>query len=121
MPRYLSSAAAAFVLLALPALAQQASPAMPGMTGGHSAADQAMMEGMNKMNQAMSGAPMTGDPDRDFVAMMIPHHEGAIDMAKTELQYGKDPVLRKMARDIVVAQEKEIAEMKRWQTRHPAR
>jgi uncharacterized protein (DUF305 family) len=64
---------------------------------------------------------MTGDPDRDFVAMMIPHHQGAVDMAKTELQYGKDPALRKLARTIVAAQQKEIAQMTRWQTRRLAR
>jgi uncharacterized protein (DUF305 family) len=123
MRRHLLSTGA-FVLLALPAFAQQPSPSAPAMSGmaaGHFTADQAMMAGMNKMNQAMSNAPMSGDTDRDFIAMMIPHHQGAIDMAKTELQYGKDPVLRKMARDIVAAQEKEIAEMRRWQTGHPAR
>jgi uncharacterized protein (DUF305 family) len=114
----------AFVaLLSHAALAQPspaASPTMPGMTSGHSAADQAMMAGMNKMNQAMNDAPMSGDPDRDFVAMMIPHHQGAIDMAKTELQFGKNPMLRKLARAIIAAQQTEIAEMTQWQTRHSA-
>ncbi len=113
---------AAAILLISPALAQQpaaSSPPTPGMAGGQSPADRAMMEGMNKMNQAMSSAPITGNPDRDFVAMMIPHHQGAIDMAEVELHYGKDPTLRKLARDIVAAQKTEIAEMKHWQARHP--
>jgi uncharacterized protein (DUF305 family) len=120
-------------LLIAPALAQQpeksgstpsSMPAKPGTDGQNgtssasSPADRAMMAGMTKMNQAMSGAPMTGDPDREFVAMMMPHHQGAIDMARVELQYGKDPTLRQMAKDIVTAQEKEIADIRRWQANH---
>ena len=62
--------------------------------------------------------PMSGDPDRDFVAGMIPHHQGAIDMAQAELKYGKDPQLKKLARSIISAQKKEIASMKRWQQQH---
>jgi uncharacterized protein (DUF305 family) len=64
--------------------------------------------------------PMSGDPDRDFVAGMLPHHQGAVDMAKVELQYGKDPEMRQLATDIVGAQEKEIGQMKVWQAKHPA-
>ena len=80
----------------------------------------ANMAAMNRMSEAMSApSMMTGDPDRDFVGMMMPHHQGAIDMAKVELTYGKDPVLRRMATGIVAAQEKEIAEMKAWQAKHP--
>jgi len=51
--------------------------------------------------------------------MMIPHHQGAIDMAKIEIQYGKDEQLRKMALDIVSAQQKEIISMQEWQAAHP--
>ena len=50
--------------------------------------------------------PMSGDPDVDFAHMMIPHHQGAIDMAQVELARGKDPQLREMAEDIIKAQEK---------------
>jgi uncharacterized protein (DUF305 family) len=59
----------------------------------------------------------TGDPDRDFVTMMIPHHQGAVDMAKVQLRYGKDPELRALAEKIIADQEKELAEMRAWQER----
>jgi uncharacterized protein (DUF305 family) len=71
-----------------------------------------MMESaMTAMDEGMTRAPMTGDPDHDFAAMMIPHHQGAIDMAKAELLYGKNPVLRRLAQEIVVTQNSEIAVM----------
>ncbi len=56
----------------------------------------------------------TGDADVDFVKGMIPHHQGAVEMAKVVLQYGKDPKLKQLARDIIRAQDKEIAFMQRW-------
>ena len=58
--------------------------------------------------------PMTGKPDLDFVKGMMPHHRGAIDMAKVVLRYGKDPEIKKLAEDVVKAQESEIAFMKDW-------
>ncbi|WP_240663619.1 DUF305 domain-containing protein [Sphingomonas sp. UV9] len=64
----------------------------------------------------MHGAMMTGqsgDPDRDFATMMIPHHQGAIDMAEIELRYGKDERLRRLAQAIIVEQRQEIAVMQR--------
>lgn len=70
-----------------------------------------MMTSMERMDRAMSSAPMTGDPDHDFAAMMIPHHQGAIDMAKIELLYGKDPVLRRLAQEIIITQQQEIQVM----------
>ncbi len=71
-----------------------------------------MDEAMAVMDSGMKGAPMTGDPDHDFAAMMIPHHQGAVDMAKVELLYGKDPVLLRLAQEIIVTQEQEIQVMR---------
>lgn len=80
-------------------------------------ADKAFAASMKTMMSGMNVKP-TGEPDKDFVLMMMPHHQGAIDMAKVELQYGKDPTLRKLATDIVAAQEQEIALMKDWLASH---
>ena len=57
---------------------------------------------------------MTGDADKDFVTMMIEHHQGAVDMARDELRDGKDPKIRDMAQKIIDAQKKEIAEFEAW-------
>jgi uncharacterized protein (DUF305 family) len=71
----------------------------------------AMDEAMATMHSAMH-VPYTGDADRDFARMMIPHHQGAIDMALAELRYGKDERLRRLAQEIVVAQKQEIDVMR---------
>lgn len=106
-------------VLSLPASAQAPdAPTMP-MTSMNAPADHSFAQGMMRMNSDMGRAAMTGDADHDFVAMMIPHHQGAIAMAQTELQYGKDPELRDMANAIIDAQDKEIAQMKAWQGVHP--
>ena len=66
---------------------------------------------MTKMMNDMAAKP-TGDIDRDFVAMMSPHHQGAIDMAVIELRYGKNEQLRRIAQEIIIDQMQEIAAMK---------
>jgi uncharacterized protein (DUF305 family) len=76
------------------------------------AADHSMMSGM-------SGVEYTGDADHDFVAHMVPHHEGAVAMAKIELKYGKDAKLRALAKEIIASQDKEITFMKQWLAAHP--
>jgi uncharacterized protein (DUF305 family) len=80
-------------------------------------ADKAFAASMKTMMNNMNVKP-AGKPDQDFVLMMMPHHQGAIDMAEVELQYGTDPELRQLATDIVAAQEKEIAQMKAWLERN---
>ena len=74
----------------------------------------AMHESMAGMHHAMESVQVTGDADQDFAALMIPHHQGALEMAKTELLYGKDPVLRRLAQEILIDQQSEIQVMKLW-------
>ena len=66
---------------------------------------------MNRMMADMTVNP-TGDVDRDFVAMMVPHHQGAIDMAQAVLRHGRNEQLRRLAQEIIVTQQQEIAAMR---------
>ena len=75
---------------------------------------QEMNGSMERMDRQMATAPMNGNVDHDFAAMMIPHHQGAIDMAKAELIYGTDPVMRRLAQEILVDQQSEIDAMRLW-------
>jgi uncharacterized protein (DUF305 family) len=68
-------------------------------------------DAMSVMMAGMESAP-TGDADKDFVAWMIPHHQGAIDMAEAELLYGRNVKLRRIAQEIIVTQQQEIAAMR---------
>lgn len=102
-----------------PALAQEADHSgHQGMTmgapsGDQSASSKAFAEANAKMHAAMD-IPFTGDTDVDFVRGMIGHHQGAIDMAKIELEHGKNPEIRKLAEEIIAAQEGEIRMMEAW-------
>ena len=71
-----------------------------------------MEKGMNKMMVDMHGARETGNPDIDFMAMMIPHHEGAVEMARLVLIHGQDPLVRRLAEEIISSQQVEIESMK---------
>jgi uncharacterized protein (DUF305 family) len=79
-------------------------------TGDHGGFYEAMDVAMERMMAAMH-VPTTRDVDGDFAAMMIPHHQGAIDMAIAELRYGTDPQLRRIAQEIVIDQQQEITAM----------
>ena len=104
------------VLLALAlspaAMAQEAShPAQTGQSADERAFLAENDAAMTKMMNDMAAKP-TGDIDRDFVAMMTPHHQGAVDMAVIELRYGKNEQLRRIAQEIIVEQMQEIVAMK---------
>jgi uncharacterized protein (DUF305 family) len=69
--------------------------------------------GMQKMMEDMHRPGYTGDPDTDFLAMMIPHHAGAVEMARLVLIHGRDPATRRLAEDIIAGQTSEIEAMQR--------
>ena len=78
-----------------------------------------MHAGMEEMNKKMMAMKMTGNADVDFAMMMVAHHQAAIDMAKAELESGKDPVMLKMAKKIIAAQTKEIGQLEAWLKKNP--
>ena len=104
---------AAGIMLAAAAFAAEMNMDMSGndSTKAYKASMMTMHHGMD--------ISYTGDADVDFVNGMIPHHQGAVAMANIELKYGKDPELRKLATDIIAAQDKEIAFMEAWRKKHP--
>lgn len=114
--KLLALAVAATMACATPAFAQSGHSGHGTASGGGamSPASEAYMKSMTVMDDAMKTARMTGDPDKDFIIMMKPHHQAAVEMAKAYLQYGKDPMLTKMARDIIASQNDEIAAMDKW-------
>jgi uncharacterized protein (DUF305 family) len=117
--KLLSLAIASSALISTLALAQAADPhaghtmAAASATAAASPSTAAYEAANTKMHQDMSVA-FTGDADVDFLAGMVPHHQGAIDMAEVVLKYGKDPKVKKLAQGIIRAQKQEIAMMNAW-------
>ena len=84
-----------------------------GVTTGPNAWPE-LMDSMNRMHLAMSSVEPSGNDDADFGKLMLPHHLAAVDMAKTELLYGSDPQMRRLAQEIIADQESEIQLMRIW-------
>jgi len=89
-------------------------PSMPTQPASQSAATKAYMEAADRMHGPMIEGIQANDPDLAFVRGMIAHHQGAIDMAKGVLQYGKDDQAKKWAIDVIREQQREITEMQEW-------
>lgn len=100
-----------------PAMAPSASMPMGQMrkdTAGPQDMKASMMMGMDSMQKM----PMSGDTDKDFAMMMKMHHQQALNMAEMELANGKSPEMKAMAKKIIVAQKKEIAQFDQWLAKH---
>ena len=89
----------------------------PAETAGASARNPAWFEltsSMEKMHSGMASVKPCGDSDVEFVRLMLPHHQGAIDMARTQLLYGRSPEMRRLAQEIITDQQSEIDLMRLW-------
>lgn len=117
---FLFSAAVMAVMALTPAITYANDPHAHhhGQDHGQAAPHDVYAKAMDDMHKGMSDVKPTGDADVDFVKGMIPHHQGAVDMAKILLEKGKDPELRQLAKDIIASQEKEITMMQRWLKEH---
>jgi len=107
------------IICALAVPAPQPSP-NPSLSDKR-AADPAWSElssSMEKMHVAVGSIRRSGDSDVDFVTLMLPHHQAAIDMARTQLMYGKDPQIRRLAQEIITDQQSEIELMQLWLKQH---
>ena len=115
MPRFAPAIAAALALLIPFSAHTEETTGHEGhmMTGDNGPASMAFMEANTRMHAAMA-VEYTGNPDVDFVRGMIPHHQGAVEMAQIVLEHGSDPEVRKLAEAVIAAQEAEIKWMQDW-------
>jgi uncharacterized protein (DUF305 family) len=97
---------------------QQGSDAQAGVKLAADPAWTELNDSMQKMHVAMASVKSSGSSDIDFVRLMLPHHQAAIDMAKTQLMYGKDPQMRRLAQEIITDQQSEIELMQLWLKQH---
>lgn len=119
--RYLVAVSACVCVLGVASAAAQTGHSGHGAApaGGTTAASQAYMDAMARMDADMKAMSMTGKAGADFALMMIPHHQSAIDMAKAYLDSNEaDPELTRLSNEIIAAQEKEIAFLKGWLKRN---
>ena len=119
MKKYARSVAILIALIGALALSAQ-------QQGSHEQGDKVVAEndwselraGMEKMHVAMASVEPSGKSDVDFVRLMLPHHQAAIEMAKTQLLYGKDAQMRRLAQEIIADQQSEIELMQLWLKQH---
>lgn len=91
---------------------------MPQAKPGHTEMHNELAETMKMMQDTLMGIKMSGNPDKDFVMMMVPHHESAVTMAEDELHHGKSLEMKKLAQSIMISQKKEIMDFTTWFTRN---
>jgi len=77
-----------------------------------------LLASMETMHSAMTAVERSGNADVDFVRLMLPHHRAAVDMARVQLLYGKDPQMRRLAQEIIADQQSEIELMSLWLAQH---
>jgi uncharacterized protein (DUF305 family) len=105
--------------LALALSMAAAAPALWAAQPDNEQMHQDYMASMSRMADTMHKGIMANDPDVAFAAGMLPHHQGAVEMAQIELKYGKDPVMRRLAENVIKSQSAEIKLMKTWLAKHP--
>ena len=111
----------AVLLILIPFVALAARRQVPQTHGQMAMKDpnwEELMGSMDRMHTAMTSIEPSGVDDNDFVQVMLPHHQAAIDMAKSELIYGNDPQIRRLAQEIIIDQQSEIQLMQLWIKQH---